>query len=145
MAWLNFNTIQDDLVALIDAAAISEVELVKKECDERDYNFSNMTLVDVRLTESPSEVRAGRDYYVFVTFEVQITAMDLSGFNQAATLRDTVLSSVIDTVRNTASFSASIETSRIGSVSFSNAKDDDSGAFMAAATVEVIAEAFVDK
>ncbi len=144
MAWLNFNTIQDDLVNLI-AAAVTSAELVKKECDARDYNYSNMPLIDVRLSDSPNELRAGRDYYVFTTFEVQITVMDLSGFNEAATLRDTILSDAIDTVRSTANFSASIETSRIGTVSFSNAKDEDSGAFMAAATVEVITEAFVDK
>jgi hypothetical protein len=71
--------------------------------------------------------------------------MDLSGFDEAATLRDTILSTAIDTVRNNASFSAGIETSRIGPVSFSNAKDEDTGAFMAAVTFEVIAETFVDK
>lgn len=143
MAWLNYNTIQDDLVTLL--AAVSGVELAKKECDERDYAFSNMPLVDVRLTDGDPQVRAGRDYYVFTTFEVQITTFDLSGYDDAATLRNTILTDAIETVRNNANFSAAIETSRIGPISFSNAKDEDSGAFMAAVTFEVRTEAFVDQ
>ncbi len=123
----------------------TSIKLVKKEADERDYVFHNMPLVDVRLKDSQNEVRAGRDYYVFVTFEVQITTFDLSDFNEAATLRDTILSAVVDVVRNNANFSSQLETSRIGLISFSNAKDEDSGAFMSAATVEVIAEAFIDR
>lgn len=144
MAWVDFNTIQNDLVSIIQANATS-AKLVKKECDERDYAFHNMPLVDVRLEESPSEVRAGRDYYVFVTFEVQVTAFDLSGYDEAATIRDTVLSDVLDAIRNNASFSASLETSKIGSTRFLQAKDDQSGAFMAAATAIVTAEVFVDR
>lgn len=144
MAWVNFNAIQNDLVTLI-AAEVSAVKLVKKEADERDYAFHNMPLVDVRLQESPSEVRAGRDYYVFVIFEVQVTVFDLSGYDDAATLRDTILSDVLDAIRNNANFSASLETSKIGPVNFLQSKDDQSGAFMAAATAVVQAEVFVDR
>lgn len=143
MAWIDFNTMEDDLVTLLQG--VSDVELVKKECDERDYNFSNMPLIDVRLRNSTPEVRTGQNYYVFVTFEVQVTTHDLSGFNEAATLRDTILSEAIDTVRNNAAFSSTIETSKIGPVEFSNAKDEGSGAFMSAATFEVIAETYVDR
>jgi hypothetical protein len=144
MAWVNFNQIQSDLVNIL-CNNVSNVKLVKKECDERDYAFHNMPLIDVRLKESQPEVRAGRDYYVFVTFEVQVTANDLSGYDEAATLRDCILSDAMDAVRNNASFSASLETSRVSLTEFSNAKDDDTGAFMAAATFQVIAEAFVDR
>lgn len=143
MAWMDYNQIQDDLVALI-VENVTTAQMIKKEADERDYAFQNMPLVDVRLKESQPEVRAGRDYYVFVTFEVQVTTHDLSGYSDAATLRDTVLGSVIEAIRQNAHFSASIETSRIGPTSFSNAKDEQSGAFMAAAVVEIQAEAFID-
>jgi hypothetical protein len=144
MAWVNFNQIQSDLVNLLKNS-VSSAKLVKKEADERDYGFHNMPLIDVRLKESQPEVRAGRDYYVFVTFEVQVTANDLSGYDEAATLRDSVLSDAMDAVRNNASFSASLETSTVSLTEFSNAKDDDTGAFMAAATFQVIAEAFIDR
>ena len=144
MAWVSFNTIQSDLVTLL-SNNVSGAKLVKKEADERDYAFHAMPLIDVRLSNSNNEVRAGRDYYVFVTFEVQVTAHDLSGYDEAATLRDTILADAIDTVRNNASFSSEIETSRVGVVEFSNAKDDDTGAFMAAVTFEVITESFVDR
>lgn len=143
MAWVNFNTIQDDLVTVL--SGVSSAKYVKKEADERDYNFSNMPLIDVRLSSSDPQIRSGRDYYVFVTFNIQVTAVDLSGYNEAATLRDTVLSDAIDIVWNNANFSAEIETSRIGPLEFSNAKDEQSGAFMAAATFEVTVEAFVDR
>ena len=144
MAWINFNQIQSDLVNLLDTQ-VTRAKLVKKEADERDYAFHNMPLIDVRLRESQPEVRAYRDYYVFITFDVQVTANDLSGYDEAATLRDTVLSDAIDAVRNNAHFSASLESSRVGLVEFNNAKDDDTGAFMAAATFQVMAEAFVDR
>jgi hypothetical protein len=144
MAWLNFNTIQDDLVTLL-SANVSGAKRVKKQCDDRDYHYANFPLIDVRLRSSSNQVRAGRDYFTTVTFEVQVTVHDLSGFDEAATLRDTVLSDAIDTVRNNANFSAQIETSSIGPIEFSNAKDEGSGAFMAAATFDVIVEAFVDK
>ena len=144
MTWINFNTVQSDLVNLL-TTEVTAAQLVKKECDERDYAFHNMPLIDVRLNRSEPEVRSGRDYYVFITFEVQITAHDLSGYDEAATLRDTLMSSAIDAVRNNASFSSEIETSRVGAVEFNNAKDDNTGAFMAAAAFEVITESYVDK
>lgn len=144
MAWVNFNQIQTDLVNILKNN-VSAAKLVKKEADDRDYAFHNMPLIDVRLKESQPEVRAGRDYYVFVTFEIQVTANDLSGYDEAATLRDSVLSDAMDAVRNNASFSASIETSTLNLTEFSNAKDDDTGAFMAAATFQVIAEAYIDR
>ncbi len=144
MAWVNFQTIESDLVSLL-TTEVTAAQLVKAECDERDYAFHNMPLIDVRIRTSNPEIRAGRDYYVFVVYEVQITCHDLSGFNEAATLRDTLMSSAIDAVRNNASFSAEIETSRVGAVEFNNAKDDNTGAFMAAATFEVITESYVDK
>lgn len=143
MVWLDFNTVQDDLVSLI-AGNVSSAKLVKKEADERDYSFSNMPLIDVRLTDMDPDIRSGRDYYVTLVFEVQITVFDLSDFNEAATLRQSVLVDVIETVRQNANFSSAIETSKIGPATFSTAKDENSGAFMAAATVQVSTEAFVD-
>lgn len=144
MAWLNYNTIQDDLVSLL-SAGVSSAKVVKKEADERDYSFASMPLIDVRLKSSNPEIRAGRDYYVFVTFEVQISVFDLSSFADAAEVRHSVLSSAIDTVRNSANFSSVIETSRIGQIEFQGVKDEKSGAFMSGVTFEVITESFVDR
>jgi len=143
MAWIDFNQIQDDLVTLIDGGSTG-AKLVKKEADERDYAFHNMPLVDVRLTDADPEVRAGQDYFAETTFEVQVTAFDLSDFSEAATLRQSVITAVVDLIRTNAKFSASIESSVIGAHSFSSAKDEQSGAFMAAATVQVIVKTFVD-
>lgn len=143
MAWIDFNQIQDDLVSLIQSN-VSGAELVKKEADERDYAYSNMPLVDVRLTDMDPDVRAGRDYYVTIIFEVQVTVFDLSGFDEAATLRQTILGEVIEAIRQNANFSSSIETSKIGPGTFSSSKDENTGSFMAAATVQIAVEAFVD-
>lgn len=144
MDWINYAQIQEDLETLLRDANISNVENVQSEADERDYNFPNMPLIDIRLASSLPEVRAGRDYYVFATFNVQITVMDLSSFKDAATLRDQILQEAINVVRKNANFSAEIQTSRVGPVAFDSAKDTDKGAFMSAATFEVICEAFVD-
>lgn len=144
MAWINYNQVQDDLVNLLKNN-VSSAKSVLKEADQRDYAFHNMPLIDVRLRQSNPEVRAGRDYYVFITFEVQVSANDLSAYGEAATLRDTVLSDAMDAIRSNASFSSALETSRVGLVEFDNAKDENTGAFMAAAAFEVICEAFVDR
>ena len=143
MAWMNFNQIQDDLVALL-TANISDAKLIKKEADERDYAFGNMPLVDVRLTDMDPTVLAGQNYFVETIFEIQVTTFDLSDFNEAATLRDTILGDVIETVRQNAHFSADLESTIVGPGTFNTAKDENSGAFMAAATVQVQVKAYID-
>jgi len=143
MAWFDFNTVQDDLVNLL-AANVTSANEVKKEADERDYAFHNMPLVDVRLTDMDPTVLAGQNYYVETTFEIQVTTYDLSDFNEAATLRDTVFGDVIETVRQNAHFSAGLESTIVGPGTFNTAKDDKSGAFMAAATVQVQVKAYID-
>lgn len=147
MAWLDYNTIQDDLVNLLTAnVTVAGHDItVKKEADERDYAFQNMPLIDVRLAEDNPEIKAGRDYYVFGTFEIQVTTYDLSDFNEAATLRQTVLKLVIETLIANAAFASSIATSKIGPTQFSSAKDENSGAFMSAATLLLIVEGDADQ
>lgn len=143
MAWIAFNTIQDDLITLLQAN-VSSAKLIKKEADERDYVFHNMPLVDVRLTDMDPDVTAGANYYVGITFEIQVTTFDLSDFSDAATLRDTVFGDVIETIRQNAKFSANLDATIVGQGTFTSAKDEQSGAFMAAATVQIEVRAYVD-
>lgn len=143
MTWMDFNQMQDDLVTVL-TAGVTAAKKVKKECDERDYNFGNMPLIDVRLKESHPAITAGQNYYTETTFEVQISAYDLSDYNQAATIRQSLLKTALGAVRANNRWSAEIETSRIGPMVFSAAKDEESGAFMSLVTFEVIADVYTN-
>lgn len=143
MAWMDYNQAEDDLVSVL-FTALTSAKMVDKEVDEIYYSFANMPLVDVRLKDSLPAIRAGQDYNLDTTFEVQITCMDLSEFSDAAILRQSLLVTAIDAIRGNSGFSAEISTSRIGAIQFASARDEDTRAFMAAVTFEVIVEAYAD-
>jgi hypothetical protein len=102
-------------------------------------------MADVRLVEGDPEIRAGQDYYVFTTFEIEVVAHSLSSHSEAASVRNGLLSSTIDALRDNArTISSLIETSRIGPIAFAGASDDEKGEFVAAATFQLITESYVD-
>lgn len=145
MAWFNYNTVQDDLVAIL-AAGVTSAELVKKEADDRDYAYHNMPLIDVRLKDSQNQLKAGGDNLIYTTFEVQVTVYDLSSFDDAAKLRDTVLGEVVNTVWNNNFFSSLIETSTIGEkFTFNSATDPNGGAFLSSVVVDITTQTYVDR
>ena len=144
MTWNQYNTIHSDLKNLIETQ-VTGFNAVLKNADDRDINFNKMPLCDVRLVETNPEIRAGRDYYEYVTLEVEIVAHSLKSQDDAASVRDSLLSAAMEAVRAQAAFSASIQTSRLGPVSFMFASDEKTGAFVAGATFRVITESFVDR
>lgn len=144
MSWLNYAQIQADLRSLIETQ-VTAFNAVLANADERDIHFNNMPLCDVRLTQCRPEIRAGRDYYVFTSFEIEIVAHSLQSQGAAASVRDSLLASTLDAIRDNSAFSASVETSRVGAIGFAFASDEKTGAFVAAATFEVITESYVDR
>lgn len=144
MTWIAYNTVHNDLKNLI-RSGVADFNEVFKNADERDVNFNVMPMCDVRLAETDPQIRAGQDYYEFTTFDVEIVAHSLQSQDDAASVRDALLSSTLDVIRSNSAFSAVIQTSRIGSVKFAFASDEKTGAFVAAATFQVITESYVDR
>jgi hypothetical protein len=144
MSWINFNLIHSDLASLI-RNNVPALTAVFQEADERDIRFDECPLADVRLRQCRPQIRAGQDYYVEVYLDIEIISFSLKNNDDAATVRDSVLSSVIDTVRANSKFSGQLLTSRIDNIEFGLTSDEEQGNFVAGAVVTIMAEAYADR
>jgi hypothetical protein len=124
---------------------VDGVHMAGYEIDEREIRFDNMPLIDVRPSEADNEIRAGQDYFTDLTYQCDIYSFDLSLMKEAATLRDLILKRAQNAVRANASFHVELETSQLGTVEFTTTKDENTGAFVAQASFQVIAKAFTDR
>lgn len=140
---IDYDGIGESLRTLIETN-VTDFKMVRYEGDERDENFSNMPYADVVLLRADPDVRAGNDYVVSATYIVSVMALDLSSHKEAATIRNGLVKLSQETIRVNNKFDTDLETSKLGPTEFANAKDDDTGAFMALATFEVDVLVFVD-
>jgi hypothetical protein len=140
---IDYDGIGESLRTLIETN-VTDFKMVRYEGDERDENFSNMPYCDVVLLNADFEIRAGSEYVVTATYICSVMALDLSSHKEAATIRNGLVKSSQETVKANPRFDTDLETSKLGPTQFANAKDDDTGAFMALATFEVDVLVFVD-
>lgn len=140
---IDINGIGESLRLLLETN-VTDFKKVNHEGDERDENFANMPYADVVFKEMQPEVKAGNDYVVSATYIVTVMALDLSSHNEAATIRNSLVKLSMTTVQQNAHFDTDLETSKLGPAEFLNAKDEETGAFMAVATFEVDVLVFVD-
>lgn len=140
---IDIDGIGESLRALLETD-VTDFKRVNYEGDERDEHFANMPYGDVIFLRMDPEQRAGNDYVVSATYQVVVMALGLSSHRQAATIRNGLVRSAMNSVRGNIRFDTDIETSKLGPAEFANAKDDDTGAFMALATFEVDVLVFVD-
>ncbi len=140
---IDYTGIGESLRTLLDTN-IAELKMVRFEGDERDENFANMPYCNIELKEVDPQIRAGNDYFVSGTYIVTVIALDLSSHNEAATLRNSLVKLAQETIQANSKFDTDLETSKLGPGEFLNAKDEDTGAFMALASFEVDVLVFVD-
>lgn len=140
---IDYDGIGESLRTLIEDN-VAGFQMVRFEGDERDENFSNMPYCDVVMQRADPEIRAGSEYVVSATYVCTVIALDLSSHKEAATLRNDLVKSSQEAIKANPHFNVDLETSKLGPVEFLNAKDDDTGAFMALATFEVDVLVFVD-
>ena len=140
---IDIDGIGESLRALIEAN-VMDFEMVRYEGDERDENFANMPYCDITILRMDPEIRAGSDYVVSATYMVTVISLDLSSHREAATIRNGLIKLSQETIKANPHFDTDLETSKLGPAEFANAKDDDTGAFMALATFEVDVLVFVD-
>ncbi len=140
---LSYTEIGEGLAVIM--TRVVGVKLAGYEIDERDINFSNMPLIDVRLVTFDPEVRVGQDYFTDLVIQVDIYSYDLSSNREAAIVRDTVLKAAQNGVRENPSWHVELESSILGQGELLTAKDEGTGGFEARATFQVIAKAFTDR
>lgn len=143
MSWQNYDQILADLKTVVQT--VTAFNLVLVDGDERDFNFHHMPMADIRVIKDVPEVRAGQDYVNETTFEIEIVAHSLQKQRDAASLRNSLLRSTIDAIRANPLFSATLESTYIGEVTFASVTDEKTGAFVAAVTFQVITIAYVDR
>jgi len=122
----------------------TEFKMVRFQGDERDVNFSNMPYVNIDISRIEPEIRAGSEYVVDGTYIVTVMGLDLSSHNEAATIRNRLVKSAMEIIKANPRFDTDLETSILGNGQFADAKDEDSGSFIALATFEVVVRVFVN-
>jgi len=140
---IDYDGIGESLRTLIENN-VTDFKMVRYEGDERDENFANMPYGDIVLLRADPEVRAGNDYVVTASYLVTVQSLDLSSHKEAATIRNGLVKLSQETVKANPRFDTDLETSMLGETQFANAKDNDTGAFMALATFQVDVIVFVD-
>ena len=144
MTVANYNQILTDMQLLIQT--ISSIEDVTVE--ESDVAFpalSKMCKANIRLVASPMEVRVGQDYFSDVNLEIDVLAVDLSSYAEAANMRNGIVRDVVTTIRDNArSFSSDVESTITTNVAFEGGPVEDQG-FVAIATVEVSVKVYENR
>lgn len=123
---------------------VGDFQLVRYEGDERDEMITNMPYCDVRFFRMEPEIRAGSEYVVDGTYIVTVMAFALTSRKDAVTLRNGLVKLAMESVKANPRFDTDLETSILGVAEFVDAKDDESGAFVAFATFQVNVIVFVD-
>jgi hypothetical protein len=138
-----YDQILDDFVTLI-RAQVPEFASVGKNMSDRDFHMGNMPACDVRLGGIVPDLTGQNNYYVQVVISCDIGALDLSGYDEAATMRQTLLNKLHRAVQTNPRFSGSVDTSVVGPVEFEFAQDEKQGAFVAAAVAQIYAYVYAD-
>ena len=143
--FVDYTQIRLDLKNLLVTNHPDDFETIKEEVDFNKLTFSNMPLADVRLVREISEVRAGQDYFVTLSLEIEILCADLSSFLETCNIRDNLVNLVKDTIRNNAHFSSVVESVILTGTEFSSAQDTNEGEFIAAAVIGLNVTIFTDR
>jgi len=142
MTVADYDLIMTDMATLI--RTISGIEQVTiEELDVHFPSLAKMCKANIRLISSPQTVRATQDYFSDVNLEIDVLAVDLSNYAEAATMRNDIVRDIVTTIRaNARSFSSDVESTITTNVAFEGGALDDERGFIAAAVVEVTVKVF---
>lgn len=146
---LDYYQIQEDLQTILKAGPASGYTnaplFVFIEAMDRETTFDRMPFINIRLIEADIEmITIPNGYYGNITFEIDIITFDLSEFKKASNLRDDLLREAQLAVQQTAAFSAQIQTSQLGGVSFGVGTPEGANGHVAMCTFTVVAEAYIE-
>jgi hypothetical protein len=138
-----YDQIMDDFVTLIQAQ-VPEFAKVGKNMPDRDFHMGNMPACDVRLGGIVPDLTGQNNYYVQVILSLDIGALDLKGYDAAATMRQNLLNKVHRAVQTNPRFTGSADTSVVGPVEFEQTYDEKEGCFVAAAVAQIYVYCYAD-
>lgn len=142
--FVDYTQIRVDLKDLIVTNHAADFGTIGEELDFNSIGFDVDGVCDVRLGAEEDEVRAGNDYIINLTLEIEVIVTDLSSFLDSCKLRDSRVNSIKDTIRKNTKFSSSLESTRLVSTEFSSAQDTSEGPFHAAAVITILVQLFSD-
>jgi hypothetical protein len=141
--FVNYNQILDDLVTLIQAN-VPELAYVAKNMPDHQRHSGNMPGCDITLGAIVPDLIGQNNYWTQVIIECDICAEDLSGFDEAATMRQTILNKLHRAVQTNPRFSGVIETSVVGPVEFERLQDEKQGLNLASAVAQIYVYIYAD-
>lgn len=146
---IDYQQMSDDIKARVETVTGDPLfNKVFNEMDSRDRAFHNMPLANVRWAQDNPEVRAGQDYVVTATFEIEIIAHSLRSRRDAATIRDQLLFKTRNVLRQapTSGLTAQGESVVLGPAQPAEIEQDEKeGGFVASVTMAVTVIVFADR
>lgn len=141
--FIDYDQILDDLVSLIDAN-VTALRFVGKDIQDIDYNKGNVPSCDISLLSVNPVVRAGQDYYTELVIQLIIYNTDLRSRQEAAMIRNDIVSEVQDIIRKNPRFSSVIESTILGPVDLVVGESEEQGWTAAAANMQISVFVFTD-
>lgn len=143
---INYTQIGEDLRTLLQTN-VPGFRAVLHEPNGVDMMPHNCPLCIVTLgPDGQSEVRVGQSYYDTFTFNVEIYAIDLSSWADAAKLRNELFRQARHVVRSNSRWSADLDASRLRAYEFGQVQTVEEEAWFAAvARFEVVCFAYYDR
>jgi hypothetical protein len=141
--FVDYDQILDDLVVLLQAQ-VPELKYVAKNMPDHQRHSANMPGCDVTLNSIVPTLTGQNNYYTQVVIDLDIGVEDLSGWDEAATIRNDILNKVHRAIQTNPRFSGIIETSVIGPVEFERLQDEKQGLNLATAVAQIYAYVYAD-
>jgi len=139
----DYEQILDDLVALIQAQ-VPELKYVAKNMPDHQRHSANMPGCDVTIAGIIPDLIGQNNYWTQIVIEADIGVEDLSGWDEAATIRQTILRKLHRAIQTNPHFSANIETAVVGPVEFERVQDEKQGLNVASAVAQIYVYAYAD-
>jgi hypothetical protein len=145
--FVDYDQIATDIVSLVSTKVTGTLESltdpkfkkVGRNLDSRDYHYANLPLCDVRMSAGLPEALAGQNYYVPITFELEMAAHSLRSQDEAATIILDLLNKTQRAFVENAHFSAAWDSIILGQFDMLTGEDtaQKNGAFMASVVAKV--------
>ena len=135
--FIDYELLQYDLQAAVVAQTASlGFKKVFVNASERDFNYDNMSLLDIRIKQADPEAITNATYYTDITLEGEVCAYSFQSREEAAKLRGELVNALQRFVKDNPRFSSQLETTIIGRVDFGTGESKAEGAFVAGAVLE---------
>lgn len=134
--FIPIDQIEDDLKAAVIAASLG-FKSVHTNAMDRDFEISQMPLLDIRAKRIDPMPVTNATYYSDFTLELEICAHDMTNRDDAARIRNGLTNALLRFVKDNPRFSSSLESTIIGQIDLGTGESKAEGAFVAGAVIEL--------